>query len=153
MKQLLLICTLVGTFTFAQAQTVLNEVYTEPNAGKEEFFELYNSGAAAQSVDCFTLLAYYKNSASDRGWYVLDLPALNVASKGFFVGAAANPFDVQSKTNVAANFNWNDANFRNGISADCSAVQPRIRHHVKLRAHVTHRLPLDRAPRIKAGSL
>jgi hypothetical protein len=114
MKKFLLFIAITGAYLSVQAQTVLNEMYTEPNAGKEEFFELYNSGAAGQSVDCFTLVVYYKNSASDRGWYVLDLPALNVGSKGFFVGAASNPFDVQSKTNVAANFDWNDANFRNG---------------------------------------
>lgn len=114
MKKFLLIIAFIGVYCSVQAQTVMNEIYTEPGAGKEEFFELYNSGAAGQSVDCFTLLIYYKNSVSDRGWYVLDLPNMNVVSKGFFVAASANPFDVQSKTNVVPNFNWNDVNFRNG---------------------------------------
>ena len=90
-----------------QAQTVLNEIYTEPGSGKSEFFELYNTSTGAQSVDCFTILTYWKTSTTVRGWYVLDLPNLSVASQGFFVGAAASPFNVQSQTNIAANFNWN----------------------------------------------
>ncbi len=114
MKKILLTMGIFCLVLAGNSQTVLNEVYTEPGAGKEEFFELYNSGAGAQSVDCFTLLIYWRTSASVRGWYVLDLPADNVASKGFYVGAAADPFDVQSQTNVDANFNWNDVNFRNG---------------------------------------
>jgi hypothetical protein len=114
MKKFLLLIAFTGAFWSVQAQTVLNEVYTEPNAGKEEFFELYNSGAAGQSVDCFTLLIYWKTSNTVRGWYVLDLPNDNVASKGFYVGAAADPFDVQSQAGVDANFNWNAANFRDG---------------------------------------
>ena len=105
---------LISSFAIVKAQTVLNEIYTEPGAGKSEFFELYNSGAGSQNVNCFTVLIYYKNSTTDRGWWVLDLPNLNVGSKGYFVGAAADPFNVQSQTGVDAAFSWNDINFRNG---------------------------------------
>src|SRR6185436_6972588 len=114
MKKILLSLMFISSIVIVKVQTVLNEIYTEPGAGKSEFFELYNSGAGSQSVDCFTVLIYYKNSTSDRGWWILDLPNLNVASKGYFTGAAADPFNVQSQSGVDAAFNWNDINFRNG---------------------------------------
>lgn len=114
MKKILLSLLLITSFTIVKAQTVLNEIYTEPGAGKSEFFELYNSGTGAQNVDCFTLLIYWRNSTFDRGWWVVDLPNQVIASKGFFAGASASPFNVQNQTGVVANLNWNDINFRNG---------------------------------------
>ena len=43
MKKFLIFCTLAITITFSDAQTVLNEIYTDPGAGNSEFFELYNT--------------------------------------------------------------------------------------------------------------
>ena len=98
-----------------KSQTVLNEIYTDPGSGKSEFFELYNNSTipGGQSVDCFTILTYWKSGSND-GWYVMDLPNLIVGPKGFFTGAAASPFSVQNSTGVVPNFNWNATNFRDG---------------------------------------
>jgi hypothetical protein len=115
MKKFLLFFGLSVSLTTGFSQTVLNEIYTEPGAGKSEFFELYNSSAEGkQSVNCFTIVIYWKTSDAVRGWYVLNLPADSVDAKGFYVGAAASPFNVQSKTGVVANFNWNATSFRDG---------------------------------------
>ncbi len=115
MKKILLTVGLFGLVAVGKAQTVLNELYTLPNTGKHEFIELYNSSViATQSVDCFTILTYWKNSTTDRGWYVMDLPDLTVDAKDFFVLAAADPFNTQNLVNVVPDFNWNDPNFRNG---------------------------------------
>lgn len=114
MKKILLSLLFISAFVVVKAQTVLNEIYTEPGSGKSEFFELYNTSGFSQNVDCFTILIYWKNSTTDRGWYVLDLPNATVPAAGFFVGSSANPFNVQSQTGVTANFNWNDISFRNG---------------------------------------
>lgn len=110
MKKILLSVGLFSLVLVGRAQTVLNEVYVEPGAGKHEFFELYNSGAGAQNLDCFTLVTYWESGANS-GWYVIDFPNLPVASKGFFTGAAADPFNVQAQVGVDASFSWNDAAF------------------------------------------
>jgi len=79
---------------------------------------LYNSstGIGGQNVDCFTIVTYYDNGGTDRGWYVMDLPDLTIGPKNFFVAAAASPFTTQNNAapGVVPNFNWNDPNFRNG---------------------------------------
>lgn len=109
MKKLLLILSLSCAFFSAQAQTVLNEVYTIPNPGKHEFFELYYSGAnpAGESVDCWTIITYYEDGAN-TGWYVMDLPNMNISpSDRYLVGASTNPFSVQSLTGQVPDFNWN----------------------------------------------
>jgi hypothetical protein len=108
MKKFLLSFAITAAVFSGKAQSVLNEVYTDPNAGKHEFFELYNSsGIGKQSVDCFQILAFFKEG-SNYGWYVLDLPTGDsVPAKGYYVGAAADPFNVQSQTTVTADWNWN----------------------------------------------
>ena len=115
MKKFLLSIGLFSLVMVGKSQTVLNEIYVDPGNGHSEFFELYNSSTlpGGQSVDCFTILTFWE-SGSARGWYVLDLPAGSVPPKGFFVGAAATPFNTQSTTGSVANFSWNDPNFRNG---------------------------------------
>jgi hypothetical protein len=107
MKKFLLSFAIIGAVFSGNAQTVLNEVYTDPNSGKHEFFELYNSSSiGAQNVDCFTVLALFKEGGN-YGWYVVDLPNAMVASKGYYVAASASPFNVQSQIGVTAQFNWN----------------------------------------------
>ena len=93
-----------------QSQVVLNEIYSEPGAGKQEFFELYNINTSntPSSLDAYTVISYFEEG-SKKGFYVLDLPNLFVESKGYFVGASAMPFSYQGTTNsTAANFSWND---------------------------------------------
>lgn len=93
-----------------QSQVVLNEIYSEPGAGKQEFFELYNINTSntPSSLDAYTVISYFEEG-NKKGFYVLDLPNLFVESKGYFVGASAMPFSYQGTTNsTAANFSWND---------------------------------------------
>jgi hypothetical protein len=92
-----------------RAQVVLNEIYTSPGGGKNEFFELYNSGTDATplSVDGFSIVTYFEEGAN-RGFYVLDLPSLFISPRGFFVGSSALPFNFQGTTNsTSSNFSWN----------------------------------------------
>ncbi len=113
MKQILPFAASLMLAISANSQTVLNEIYSEPGSGKSEFIELYNSATGIENTDCFTILTYW-SSGANHGWYVLDLPSTAITAKGWYVIASASPFNVQNKTNVAANTNWNDASFRNG---------------------------------------
>jgi hypothetical protein len=101
--------TLTVLFNGLHSQVVLNEIYTSPGGGKQEFFELYNSSTQStpQSVDGFTVVTYFEE-AGTKGFYVLDLPALFINPHGFFVGAASMPFNFQGTTNsTKADFSWN----------------------------------------------
>ena len=108
MKKIFTLCVLAISAIFLNAQVVLNEIYTDPGNGKNEFFEFYNTSSdpVPQNMDNYTLVAYYEEPGK-TGFYVLDLPNQTVASKGYYVGSSANPFKVQGQTNVAANFDWN----------------------------------------------
>src|SRR5438034_7690091 len=122
MKKILLSLGLFSLVLIGKSQTtVLNEIYTDPNLpGHQEFFELYNNSiGGSQNVDCYTYITYYEEGNGQnkkQGFYVLDLPNLSVAGKGWFVGAAMNPFSTQNAAyqNIVPNFSWNDPNFRNG---------------------------------------
>ena len=110
MKKFLLVFSLIAAVTTVKSQTaVFNEFYTDPGDGKEEFFELYNTstGNIPENLDCYRLVTWYKDG-STSGFYVLDFPNMNVDPKSFFVGAASDPFDVQAKTGVDADFSWNN---------------------------------------------
>lgn len=113
MKKILLSIIFAFGLAAVNAQAVLNEIYTTPGSGKNEYFELYNSSTSNTplSVNCFTVLTYYENSATDKGFFVIDLPNQTVISKGFYVGASANPFNYQATPNKPADFSWNDAAF------------------------------------------
>lgn len=113
MKQKLLILSFLAIAMAGRSQVVLNEVYVEPGGVNDEFFELYNSGVAAQSVNCFTVVTYWESGAN-KGVYVMDLPNLLIGPKGYFTGAATNPFSTQNGSGLIPDFNWNDVNFRNG---------------------------------------
>ena len=97
----------------ANTQVVLNELYTDPGAGNHEFFELYNTSTSSApfSVENLTMVTFFDISGQ-KGFYVMDLPNMSVASRGFFVGAAALPFNFQGVTgSTAADFNWNSGAF------------------------------------------
>ena len=94
----------------ANAQVVLNEIYADPSNGNQEFFEFYNINTSntPASVDNYTVISYFEEG-SKKGFYVLDLPNLFVASKGYFVGASSIPFNYQGNLNsTGADFSWND---------------------------------------------
>jgi hypothetical protein len=114
MKRFLLAFSILLSTLFATSQVVFNEFYTDPNSGKHEFFELYNTSLnqTPEKLNSYTLVVYYVNGNS-TGFYVLDFPDLSIESKKLFVGASAKSFNVQLKTNVDAGFSWNDAAFRN----------------------------------------
>lgn len=84
----------------------LNEIYTDPGTGFHEFIELYNSSLKDVDLDDYTVLLHYANSSTDYGFYVIDLPQINVTRDSFYVLASASPFDVQANTPRTANFNW-----------------------------------------------
>lgn len=95
-----------------QAQVVLNEIYADPGAGNHEFFEFYNINTSNTpvSVDDYSIITYFEEG-SKKGFYVLDLPNLFVASKGYFVGSSSIPFNYQGNLNsTGSNFSWNDPN-------------------------------------------
>ncbi len=108
MKKILLSVGLFSLVLVARSQTVLNVMYTDPGAGNSEFVEIYNSSTnpLAEHLNCYTMVTFYKNG-STTGWYVLDFPDDSVGPKGYWVIAAASPFNVQNQTGVVANANWN----------------------------------------------
>jgi len=113
MKKTLLLILSAGFVLVSKAQVVFNEVYARPNAGHNEFFELYNTDTSSSpiSMDCYTIVTYFEDS-KDQGFYVMDLPNLTIAPKSFFVGASDLPFSYQGVTNsTAADFSWNSAAF------------------------------------------
>ena len=94
----------------SNAQVVLNEIYADPSVGNQEFFEFYNisTGNTPASVDDYTIISYFEEG-NKKGFYVIDLPNLFVASKGYFVGASSIPFNYQGNVNsTSADFSWND---------------------------------------------
>ena len=113
MKKIILIVICTASFLLAKAQAILNEVYTDPGAGKHEFFELYNTSTstAPLSVDNYTIVTFF-DLPGERGFYVMDLPNMTVASKGYFVGSSAITYNYQGVVNSSASdFSWNSASF------------------------------------------
>src|SRR5688500_7339412 len=110
-KKIALVVLLALAFIISKAQVVLNEIYTSPGGGKNEFFELYNSGMESipLSVDGFSIVTYFEQGSS-KGFYVLDLPAQFINPRSYYVGSSAAPFNFQGTTNsTASNFSWNSA--------------------------------------------
>ena len=46
----------------SKSQVLFNEVYCEPAAGNNEFFELYNAGTSSvpESLDNYTIVSYFE---------------------------------------------------------------------------------------------
>ena len=97
------------TAIFSKAQVVLNEVYPDPGATFQEFFELYNTSTnpVPESLDNYTLVAYYEEAGGKSGFYVLDLPNQTVNAKGYYVGSSLSTFAIQGQSGLSANLNWN----------------------------------------------
>jgi hypothetical protein len=112
MKQIyaLFIATLATLFNSLNGQVVLNEMYGSPGTSKHEFFELFNTSTESTpaSVDGFTIVTYFEEGAN-KGFYVLDLPALTISPRSYFVGSSALPFNYQGVSgSTSSNFSWND---------------------------------------------
>jgi hypothetical protein len=110
MNKILLSISLTTSVLIGKAQIVFNEVYPSPSVHNNEFFELYNTSGSSTpiSMDNYTIVTYFRISGKE-GFFVMDLPNLNIAPKGYFVGASAIPYDYQNITNsTAADFSWND---------------------------------------------
>lgn len=110
MNKILLSISLTTSVLIGKAQVVFNEVYPSPSVHNNEFFELYNTSSSSSpiSLDNYTIVTYFRISGKE-GFFVMDLPNLTIAPKGYFVGASALPYDYQNITNsTATDFSWND---------------------------------------------
>jgi hypothetical protein len=67
---------------------VLNEIYTDPGNGKNEFFEFYNTSSdlVPQNMDQLYFGSLLWRNQVKTGFYVLDLPNQTVASKWLLCG-------------------------------------------------------------------
>jgi len=111
MKRIFTLMMIIIAAANAQGQAILNEVYAFPGGSRNEFFEFYNNGTTPHSMDNYTIVAYYEEG-SKKGFYVLDLPNINVPGLGYFVGSSAIPFNYQGVTNSTnSNYSWNNLAF------------------------------------------
>src|SRR5215203_4374351 len=111
MKTIFTLILILIAFIKTNAQAILNEVYCFPGGSRNEFFEFYNSSVSSASMDNYTVVTYYE-SGSEKGFFVLDLPNLIIASRGYFVGSSAIPFNYQGISNsTMSNYSWNDLAF------------------------------------------
>ena len=109
MKKFFTLCLFAITAIFSKAQVVLNEVYPDPGATFQEFFELYNTSTnpVPENLDNYTVVAYYEEAGGKSGFYVLDLPNQTVNAKGYYVGSSLSTFAIQGQSGLSANLNWN----------------------------------------------
>jgi hypothetical protein len=111
MKTVFTLLIILAAIGRSSAQAILNEVYCFPGGSRNEFFEFYNNSVSSASMDNYTVISYYE-SGSEKGFFVLDLPNLIIASRGYFVGSSAIPFNYQGISNSAmSNYSWNDLAF------------------------------------------
>ncbi|HEX6849117.1 MAG TPA: T9SS type A sorting domain-containing protein [Chitinophagaceae bacterium] len=108
MKKIFTLCVLALTAAALHAQVVFNEMYTDPGAGRSEFFEFYNTSVnpTPESMDDYTVITYFEQNGI-TGFYVMDLPAQTVGPKAYYVAASTNPFSIQGQNNLVPNFCWN----------------------------------------------
>ena len=117
MKIIFTLIITLAAFVKTNAQAILNEVYCFPGGSRNEFFEFYNNDVSTVSMDNYTVVSYYE-SGSEKGFFVLDLPNMPIASRGYFVGSSAIPFNYQGVTNSSmSNYSWNDLAFMSANSA------------------------------------
>ena len=111
MKRFFTLILTVLAIVETKAQALLNEIYTIPGAGKHEFFEFYNTSNALLSMDHYTIVTYFEEGTK-KGFYVMDMPAMNIAGRGYFVGSSSMPFNYQGIVNATTSqFSWNNASF------------------------------------------
>jgi hypothetical protein len=132
MRRFLLSLILLVSLSHADAQIILNEVYSSPKIvdGNSEFFELFNTSPTTPvDLDCYILAIYYlKKKCNGQGCNqhydtsvvrIIDFPSVTIAAHnqtgqlaGYMVGSATGPnFTVQNApTCASSNFVWNDLN-------------------------------------------
>lgn len=113
MKRTVLLCLCFIVIVKAKPQVILNEIYTDPGAGKHEFFELYNTSGSTvpMSLDHYTIVTFFE-IAGKKGFYVMDLPNLDINPQGYFVGSSELPFNYQGIVgSTASDFSWNSPAF------------------------------------------
>jgi hypothetical protein len=139
MKKVLLSFAFIYCTMVSMAQLRLSEFYSQPSSGTDphnnsEFFELGLDPTqnTPQNTDEYVLLTYFHN-ASNAGFYLIDLPNVNVFPGGFFVGAPKTSFTFQNGHGPwNADFNWNSSvpyssvtkYTYNGSSYDAEPVNP-----------------------------
>jgi len=119
MKKFLLAILLTSSAYLLNAQNIiLNELYVNPSAGNQEYFELHNTSLAlpGENLNCYTLVTYY-SEGNERGFYVLDLPNVNVNPGGYYVGSSQMNYNF-GDSSAMADYSWNDATWMaaNGAS-------------------------------------
>jgi hypothetical protein len=115
MKKILLSFVGIACALLSDAQLVMNEFYVRPNPnpnGHHEYFELKNTSAAPENADCYSLVTYFENTTGQHGFYVVDLPAITVAGRGFVVGSSIAPTFQYQNGAGSADFSWNAGNIR-----------------------------------------
>ncbi len=109
MKQLFTILVALLTSFTISAQVVLNEIYADPSRGNNEFFELYNTSyfGSPVSLDGYTIMSYFEEG-NKKGFYIIDLPNLSIAPRGYIAGSSSIPFNYQGNLgSTASDFSWN----------------------------------------------
>ncbi|MEO6404952.1 MAG: T9SS type A sorting domain-containing protein [Ferruginibacter sp.] len=111
MKKFLLASLCLCLFVSVRSQNVyLNEVYTSPADGHQEYFELYNSGMSVygEVLSNYTLVSFFSIPGGDKGFYVLNLPNQTISAQGYFTGSSQNLINYPGGS-ATATYNWNDA--------------------------------------------
>lgn len=116
MKKIFTLCVFVFAAIITRSQAVLNEVYPQPGNGYHEFFELYNESNSPESLDNYTLVAYYEEPVAKSGFYVIDLPNYTMPGYGYYTCASASPFDIQDQLGLTANSDWNSLGSCSGLT-------------------------------------
>lgn len=83
------------------AQLQLNRSYTALNGNP--YFELSNAGTTPLSLDCFSLISYYR-SPTENGFYIINLPKQELERNGIVTISSA-PANSQTANNIQLNLN------------------------------------------------
>jgi hypothetical protein len=125
MKKILLSIVAIGCAISSHAQIILNEVYVKPNPQPvpplQEYVELYNTSGFVQNADNYSVVAYFENGAQ-HGFYVMDIPALTIAPRGFLVGSSQAPDFLYQTGTGHADFSWNAGNIHRFIYGSSGLV-------------------------------
>lgn len=120
MKKILLSFVGVACALISHAQLILSELYVLPSSGRQEFFELKNTGPVMENADCYSLVTYFREG-NTYGFYVVDMPPMMVQAEGYLVASSQSNFSFQSGM-IAADFSWNNANINRYVYTGGSLV-------------------------------
>jgi hypothetical protein len=125
MKNILLFFAAIGCALFSQGQIILNELYVKPNPQPvpplQEYVELYNTSGFVQDAGNYSLVTYFEN-AGQYGFYVIDVPNMNIPARGFLVGSSQAPDFLYQAGNGHADFSWNSGNIHRFVYNGSSLV-------------------------------